>query len=173
MKVPLGDHSVTGMKFRRRIHAEWPFIILDDYRYTWKNAPLGAPANDIPIKDKAGNVVATLHRASGATLKAEYAWDGNSGPALNTFHCARASALHDLWCQAMSDGTFERSWRNWRRGCIEYRQLCDDDGMGIVRRWARYTAMTYGYGAWKKMRGELSGNTNIPIRRRRRRRRRR
>ncbi len=86
-----------------------------------------------------------------------YSWDGNSGPAANTLFCLRASALHDAWCQAMDHRYFERGFRNWRRGAIEYRKICRKDGMGRVRAWFRYVVVCWLYGAWKKLSGNLRG----------------
>ena len=57
----------------------------------------------------------------------------------------RASALHDLWCQAMRERIYANSYRNWLRGASEYRALCIADGMHAWRAWLRYSAVC-GYG---------------------------
>ena len=154
MAVPNGDHEVGGLKLRKQ-EDRWPFLVLEDYPHGWKVAPrLGSEYVPV-INDKNGNPVVRFRNDVSVTLLQGYGWDGNSAPSFvapDTLKCLRASALHDAWCQAMRRRILERSFRNWRRGCIEYRKVCRDDGMGIPRAWIRYFPMCWFYGTWKKLR---------------------
>lgn len=154
MGVPNGEHTVGGLKLRKA-PGKWPFEVLEDYPCDWKGnpKPRGNPARF--IKNSAGKPVASFREVRAVTLLTGYSWDGNSGPAVNTLKCLRASALHDAWCQAMKLGIFENSLRNWRAGASEYRKICRADGMWRVRAWTRYIAIM-SYGVIKKATGNLS-----------------
>ena len=153
MAIPVGVVLYAGgLKFRKN-GGKWPYVVLEDYFYQWENNPIGGDSKQTSISTSGGRVVADF-AAGAVTLKEGYAWDGNSGPAVNTLKCLRASALHDVWCQAMQLEIYERSFRNWRRGAKEYRTVCHRDGMGLIRRWFRYCALLT-YGSFKKIFGKL------------------
>ena len=153
MAIPVGVVLYAGgLKFRKN-GGKWPFLVLEDYPHRWENGPVPGTNEQSSISTSDGTVVAELAEDAVILLNG-YAWDGNSGPAVNTLKCLRASALHDVWCQAMQLDVYERSFRNWRRGAREYRTICHRDGMGWVRRWLRYVALLT-YGSFKKMFGRL------------------
>ena len=79
------------------------------------------------------------------TLEVGYAWNG-SDFVTDTDECMRASALHDLWCQAMEEDIYKDNKKNWRRGAKEYRDNCIRDGMPKLEAWLRYAGIrTYGF----------------------------
>ena len=92
------------------------------------------------IAKASDRAVATLEGRS-VTLHPGYAWDGSTGAA-DTPECMRASALHDVWCQAMDDHhVYMNDFGNWCRAAVEYRKLCIEDGMSWPRAWARYSGL--------------------------------
>ena len=158
MAVPYGHHKVDGLQlsvgqFQFR-EGPWPYEVQEDHCHDWMRRPRAGsnPARGIQACD--GCMVVTFHAVKAVTLYAGYAWDGNSGPAVNTLTCLRASALHDAWCQAMGVDIFENSFRNWAAGASEYQRICRQDGMSWLRAKGRYVAIT-GYGCWKRVTGRL------------------
>ena len=80
-------------------------------------------------------------------IKKGYAWDGPSGPALDTPTFMRASLIHDACYQLMREGKLES---------IQYRDAVDkmlpehclEDGMSRLRAWYTYKAVCmFGGGA--------------------------
>lgn len=67
-------------------------------------------------------------------IKAGYAWDGPSGPALDTPSGMRASLVHDALYQLMRMGLLPILWR--KEADLELRRIAREDGMSFTR--ARY-----------------------------------
>jgi len=60
-----------------------------------------------------------------------YAWDGASGPTIDTPSCIRGSLVHDALYQLMRQGLLDRGWRI-RADEVLY-TLCREDGMSWPR----------------------------------------
>lgn len=167
MSIPNGKHVVDGLHFEKAPNQRWPYTVTRVHTHHWRTKPRPGrnATRTVKDKDKDGADVATFsHSLDAVTLLPSYSWDGSTG-AIDVLSCARASALHDIWCQAMDSEIFESSWRNWRRGAIEYREICGTDGMNRARRWGRYLTMTYAYGTWKKLKRKLGSAGRQPARR--------
>lgn len=65
-----------------------------------------------------------------------YAWDGASGPTLDTKNSMRASLLHDMGYQLMREGRLPLEWKEYFDGAF-YLQL-KQDGMSTIRAWIWY-----------------------------------
>ena len=65
-----------------------------------------------------------------------YAWDGPSGPTIDTKSFMRGSLVHDALYQAMREGLLDRSYRE-KADQILY-DLCRADGMSRFRAWYVY-----------------------------------
>ena len=129
---------------------EYKYVIVSAYPYTWKKQPtvqkdVAFPAS---IKNCDGEVVAVFEVDNGThkvTLEVDYAWNG-SDFVTDTDECMRASALHDLWCQAMEEDIYKDNKKNWRRGAKEYRDNCIRDSMPKLEAWLRYAGIRiYGF----------------------------
>jgi len=71
------------------------------------------------------------------TLKRGYAWDGASGPSIDTPSFMRGSLVHDALYQLMRSGALDSGrWRD--RADRELRRICREDGMGWLRSWCVY-----------------------------------
>lgn len=68
-----------------------------------------------------------------------YAWDGISGPMLNTKTMMRASLFHDICCQAINDGQLDPSWRP--QADKEFKRIAKMDGAFGLRVWYAYRAV--------------------------------
>jgi len=65
-----------------------------------------------------------------------YAWDGASGPAIDTDTFMRGSLVHDALYQLMREGHLDISYRDWADR--ELRAVCLEDGMSRIRAWWVY-----------------------------------
>lgn len=72
-------------------------------------------------------------------VRAGYAWDGPSGPAIDTITFARASMLHDALYQAMREGVLTPSCRRVADGLM-YREAVAC-GMAPLRAWYAWVAV--------------------------------
>ena len=73
------------------------------------------------------------------TIKRGYAWDGASGPGIDTKTIMRGSLVHDALYQLMREGGLAQTWR--KAADKELRRICLEDGMWKVRAWWVYRAV--------------------------------
>ena len=66
-------------------------------------------------------------------VRAGYAWDGASGPTVDTDNSMTASLIHDVLYQAIREGLLPTNIR--RHADREFRRLLKRDGMSFLRRW--------------------------------------
>ena len=76
------------------------------------------------------------------TIKAGYAWDGPSGPSIDTRNFMRGSLVHDALYQLMREGLLDLGWRE--TADQELRRVCLEDGMSAIRAWWVYKAVRFG-----------------------------
>jgi hypothetical protein len=63
-----------------------------------------------------------------------YAWDGPSGPTIDTDSFMRGSLVHDVLYQLMREGILDmEEFRPFADA--ELITICQEDGMNVVRRW--------------------------------------
>lgn len=65
------------------------------------------------------------------TIKAEYAWDGASGPAFDTKNFMQGSLAHDALYQLMRMGLLDRAYR--KQADLVLKAICRADGMSWIR----------------------------------------
>ena len=75
---------------------------------------------------------AFLSRDGLLTIHAGYAWDGPSGPALDTLDVMTPSLVHDCLYQLMSEGELPRSFK--KAADKELGRLMKARGVGYIRR---------------------------------------
>ena len=81
----------------------------------------------------------TLHPDGTLVLEAEYAWDGPSGPTIDTDSAMRGSAVHDALYQLMKLGLLDLKW--FKPSNRELVRWLKKDGMWFIRRRAWYRAV--------------------------------
>ena len=70
-------------------------------------------------------------------IHAGYAWDGPSGPTVDTRNFMRGSLVHDALYQLMRERHIDRDkWKDTADKLL--RQMCLEDGMSTVRAWWVY-----------------------------------
>jgi hypothetical protein len=83
-----------------------------------------------------------LSKEGRLTIKADYAWDGPSGPAIDTDNFMRGSLEHDALYQLMREGKLPREYR--KEADLRLREVCLEDGMSSIRAWWVYRGVRYG-----------------------------
>ena len=76
------------------------------------------------------------------TIKAGYAWDGPSGPTIDTKNFMEGSLEHDAIYQLMREGVLDRGLRKFAD--IRLEQTCKKDGMSWARRKWVYAGVRLG-----------------------------
>lgn len=81
--------------------------------------------------------------ADGAlTIKNGYAWDGPSGPTIDTKNFMRGSLVHDSLYQMMREGHLDEAIHRDVADKL-LRKLCREDGMTAIRAWWIYQAVKH------------------------------
>jgi len=91
-----------------------------------------------PIAD-AGTRFIRLTQSGELTVRADYAWDGPSGPTADTASAMRASLEHDAKYQLMRLGLIAGSWK--ATADKEYRDTLKEDGALGIRARLHYWAL--------------------------------
>lgn len=82
-------------------------------------------------------------------IRAGYAWDGPSGPTIDTCNFMRGSLVHDALYQLMREGYIPAGLRNHADRILQ--AICLQDGMSALRAWWVYKGVVLG-GAASAMR---------------------
>lgn len=77
-------------------------------------------------------------------VAAGYAWDGPSGPAIDTPSFMRGSLIHDCLYQQLREGLLPQAWREVADR--ELVRICREDGMSRLRAWWVYHGVRLGGG---------------------------
>lgn len=95
------------------------------------------------------NRMFTLHDTGRLEVRRGYAWDGPSGPTIDTKSFMRASVVHDVFYQCMREGTLPSSMRKLADSeLIRYAKM---DGMNPVRRFYAYWSLRFFAGRAAKL----------------------
>lgn len=78
------------------------------------------------------------------TVRRGYAWDGPSGPTIDTPNFMRGSLIHDALYQLLRERHLGGSWRD--DADQELRRVCTEDGMSWVRTIWVYWAVRWAGG---------------------------
>jgi len=108
-----------------RYKAGYKYQLVADMRQQTKLRPL----EDI---DSSGGFV-TLDVKGVLHIRAGYAWDGPSGPTVDTKNFMRGSLVHDALYQLMREGLLPRSYKEYADQLLK--AICLEDGMWRIRVW--------------------------------------
>lgn len=97
------------------------------------------PTGIIPVPGMPGNRFVGLSGDGMLTIAAGYAWDGASGPAINTLNFIRGSLVHDALYQLIRMGVITMDDR--LRADQLLREIVLEDRMWGVRAWWVYHAV--------------------------------
>ena len=114
-----------------RYRADYKYQLANDYSI--KNISIKPKSNidtDFISLDVHGNLL----------IKKGYAWDGPSGPVIDTEENMRASLVHDALYQLMRNKHL--STRTHRKAADQlFKDICEDDGVSKLRAHAYYQAL--------------------------------
>lgn len=86
-----------------------------------------------------------LTKAGKLTIKHGYAWDGPSGPTIDTLNFMRGSLVHDALYQLMREG-YLSNHRHREFADRLLQAMCKEDGMTSLRAWWVYQGVRLGGG---------------------------
>ena len=151
-------------KFRK---VPWKYKLEEDYIICLPRTQAWAPFWNVRGNDYVGIVSGDLH------LREDYAWDGCSGPTIDTKTTMRAGGIHDPLYQLLRDGWLPQEMRVHADRL--FREILKDDQAsarddkwcvwswvlrpcGFIRRWVYYAAVRFGagYAAKPKKKGVLT-----------------
>jgi len=96
-----------------------------------------------------GHEYFTLNERGTLWVKQGYAWDGASGPAVDTRNFIVPSLVHDVFYQMMREGLLPQEYRKSVDELL--RKMCHDRGMNGFRSWYVLKAVRwFGKGAATK-----------------------
>jgi hypothetical protein len=75
----------------------------------------------------------------GLEIRKGYAWDGPSGPTIDTANFMRGALVHDALYQLIRAGMLGKRWRKFAD--ITLRNICREDGMSAIRAWYVYRSV--------------------------------
>lgn len=101
----------------------------------------------IPIKPTAGIASEFISLSADGTLSINsgYAWDGPSGPTIDTLNFMRGSLVHDALYQLMRERGLDADFHREAADRL-LQQHCKEDGMSSVRAWWVYQGVRLGGG---------------------------
>lgn len=88
-----------------------------------------------------GNDFVTIKPYGTLLIKRGYAWDGPSGPAIDTKNFMRGSLVHDALYQLIRLGNLSMYERDEADRLLQ--KICIEDGMSRVRAWWVYNAVAW------------------------------
>ena len=103
-------------------------------------------STDIDIKpdpdlgDVVGNDYISLTAEGRLTIKKGYAWDGPSGPTIDTLNFMRGSLVHDALYQLMREESLDKD-KDRDPADRLLQDMCKKDGMSSLRAWLVYHAV--------------------------------
>jgi len=116
------------MQIRYRDLPNWKYQLLQDWH-----------TNTAVKGFNIDNPMFTLLEDGRLTVRRGYAWDGPSGPTIDTKSFMRASVVHDVFYQCLREGKLPPSRRKLAdQELIRYAKL---DGMNPVRRFYAYWSL--------------------------------
>ncbi len=106
------------------------------YKYQLKEEYTFASTGIMPPEDIATEFI-RLDLNGNLTIAKGYAWDGPSGPTIDTRNFMRGSLAHDALYQLMREGHLDED--TWRDPADRFLQkICKEDGMWALRAWWVY-----------------------------------
>lgn len=113
------------------------------YKYQLKKDYL----DQIPIQphEDINTQLITLSTAGDLSIKSGYAWDGPSGPTIDTKNFMRGSLVHDALYQLMREKLLDDNVYRDKAGRLLQKD-CIKDGMSRIRAWWVYQGVKLGGG---------------------------
>ncbi|MEL6195592.1 MAG: DUF1353 domain-containing protein [Myxococcota bacterium] len=122
----------------------WKYVLLDDYQH--RRVPGFENRSGRVTRGEDNDVLIEMDNGQ-LTVRAGYAWNGASGPTVDTIDSMRASLVHDSLYQFVRDALAPNDDDEWSRlrkaADREFRLVLEEDGMGRIRRSLWYRAVRW------------------------------
>lgn len=115
------------------------------YRAGYKYQTEADYADRIPIypEEHVDHEFFCLSVSGDLIIRKGFAWDGPSGPTIDTKNFMRGSLVHDALYQMMREGFLDRKWKYRADRLLQ--EMCIEDGMSKIRAWWVYQGVaTFG-----------------------------
>lgn len=134
-----------GIAYRKFEHPRYKYRLASDYVFGDKRVPFASYKFSLETWRRY-----LCHVGHALLIKAGYAWDGPSGPTLDTPSFMRGSLVHDVLYQLMRERQIPRSFRRDADQILV--DICKQDGMSWIRRRWVYAAVRLFGGKFAKPR---------------------
>lgn len=114
-----------------RYRSGYKYQLVEEYRVTVATLPETDVATDYIDLSVDGEL----------TIKKGYAWDGPSGPTIDSSNFMRGSLVHDALYQLIRHDYLNRSWKD--TADRELQRMCREDGMSAIRAWWVYRGVKW------------------------------
>jgi len=129
-------------------HPRYKYRLAAAHRHTFTTQYPGIPG--IVHVEAGGERWGSLYPDGVLMIQRGYAWDGASGPAVDTMDFTRGSLVHDVLLQLIAHGKLpEKPWK--RFADAELYRIIREDGMSWYRAWWVWAAVRAfgGYGPYR------------------------
>ncbi|HUU41722.1 MAG TPA: DUF1353 domain-containing protein [Desulfatiglandales bacterium] len=116
--------------YKKRRH--YKYTLLANYQQQTELAPAQSISTPFISLDMDGLLI----------IKKGYAWDGPSGPTIDTANFMRGSLVHDALYQLMREKHLEQEHREYADRLL--REICIEAGMSNARAWWVYQGVRIG-----------------------------
>jgi hypothetical protein len=114
-----------------RYRSGYKYQLVEEYRVT---------VNVLPESDLLTDYI-DLRKGGHLTIKKGYAWDGPSGPTIDSNNFMRGSLVHDALYQLIRHQFLQTHWKD--TADRELRRMCREDGMSAIRAWWVYRGVKW------------------------------
>lgn len=133
--------DIYGIKYERIKHPKYKYKLLRNYAIN----TVFRPANRIECE------FVELGTDGVLLIRRCYAWDGPSGPSIDTENFMRGSLVHDALYQLIE---YQHLTMNDRLKADKLlRKICRQDGMSLFRAWYVYRVVRAFGGLYRKFKG--------------------
>lgn len=114
-----------------RYRSGYKYQLVEEYRVT---------VNVLPETDLVTDYI-DLGKDGQLTIKKGYAWDGPSGPTIDSNNFMRGSLVHDALYQLIRHEFLQTRWKD--TADRELQRMCREDGMSAIRAWWVYRGVKW------------------------------
>ncbi|MEE8105945.1 MAG: DUF1353 domain-containing protein [Planctomycetota bacterium] len=124
-------NGITYYKHLRLEHPKWKYVLIDPYQYNTHFTHVDG-----------GNPYMRLDHTGVLRISAQYAWNGPSGPTIDTRNFMRGSLVHDALYQLMRERVLDHR-ADRKRADQLLRIIVREDGMSWLRAWWVYRGVRW------------------------------
>lgn len=135
-------YAHNGIVYKDFDHPRYKYKLLKQYTFILTNAIPSGTNYQTSYMSVRGHFL---------TLQPGYAWDGPSGPTIDTKNFMRGSLIHDALYQLMREGVLDQDRRRWAD--LALFSICRADGMSYFRAYYVWLSVRW-FGAKNAQRSE-------------------